>query len=227
MEQQALLDNILSQSTPTEFLSIHSLHENIHNPHLPYIFLFFGPSASGKNSVIEKLKELDFIEYATTATSRERRDGEAESTYIWMRKQLALESREEYYKNLVREYELVEYDVHSENLYGLPKVSIENALLKKAAVIQTNYSGVRTIKRLFSDKANVIAFSIHCEKWSDLVDRMKSLGRNDIEERIKESTACLENTLSVADYLILNSFEDGMLPKIQQSLKDFITAVVK
>jgi guanylate kinase len=140
------------------------------DPLLKPVILLTGFSGSGKDTVLNPLIESGDAFHIITAVARERRieDGEPENAYIWMREKRSDESEEEYCDNLAKEYELIEYNTHYGDLYGLPLSS-----LKKGGsgipVIRTDIHGVVTLHNVLANYGfQSISIGILPDSWEQI-----------------------------------------------------------
>ncbi|MEI7578905.1 MAG: hypothetical protein WCJ58_02570 [bacterium] len=164
---------------PDQFLEI--------NPDRPTLLVVIGPSAVGKDTIVDKLIEAKLVRKITTATTRARRvnipgkEDEAPDSYIWLAEEyprVATESDEEYYDRLKTEARLVEFNQHDGNLYGLPEASITKALAvndsQALPVVRTEINGAVTIKAKFQDQYNVIIIAIEPDEITSLLGIIKT-----------------------------------------------------
>jgi guanylate kinase len=195
------------------------------NPLLPTVFILIGPSGSGKDTVSDVLYLDETIIRATTATSRARRieEGEPAERHIWMRSQKDTETTDEYDRNLVQEYQLVEYDRHFGNLYGLPLSSLETAMMKGIPLIRNEPRGAKTICKFMKDKANCIVVFIIPESFEQVWQRAE--GRVNFEERKLKSIEEVKEAPEVSHYYLFNPIEYNNrpgLPQAQEALRKLI-----
>jgi len=98
---------------------------------------------------------------------------EPESKYVWMRAKGYGETQDQYFKNLVKEYDLIEYDYHYGNLYGVPRKSVEDILSRgKVPLFRVDISGAININNLFSADYNVLVITVLPDKRDDVVSRI-------------------------------------------------------
>lgn len=199
----------------------------------PFVFLFIGPSGSGKDTITDQLKLDTQFEVIQTATTRKRRVGEnePEDAYVFMRDKLSSEIQTEYYNNLIREYDLIEYDLHIGNLYGVPRRSLykikENG---KHAISDLESAGAHTLKLTLANDFNVIVFSVVPEKLSDIIDVASK--RENKNERIVHSINEIVKGKTIADYYVYN-YRDNKnsnqfygLSKVVESVKNTVKSIV-
>jgi guanylate kinase len=153
------------------------------------VILVTGFSGSGKDTVLEPIFERDMGFHVTTATSRERREQEPETAYIWMRGKKLFEAEKKYYQNLVKEYVLIEYDYHYGNLYGLPLSSLKKEG-RGVPIVRTDIHGIETLqKELPRYGYQPISVAIMPDTWKQVYEsimKRNSESPKDAQERLSE-----------------------------------------
>lgn len=137
-------------------------------------------------------------------------DVEPENCYVWMRWRREDETEDEYFENLVKEYELVEYDSHYGNFYGLPKSSVEKALNFGIPLIRTDISGIESIRELFGDEYNILVFAIIPDSWEQIESAIREReGGENLEEviktRIEEDRRNIQRFQYVVNFVLHNT----------------------
>ncbi len=142
-----------------------------------------GPSGTGKDSVLARMKEEPLGYYYTvTATTRPKREHESNgSDYIFV-------SKEEF-RRMIADDELLEWaEVYGE-LYGVPRAQVTEAHARgEDAIVKVDVQGAATIRRL-APKA-VLVF-IAPPSIEELGNRLRS--------RMTESHESLETRLGMAE----------------------------
>ena len=200
------------------------------DPKLPGIVVAAGPSGVGKDTVIEKAKSEEGIYFVVSATNRQRRidKGEPEDAYVWMRAQRSGESWKSYVENLVGEYRLLEHDVHHGNVYGMPEVSLNEAIRQGIALVRVDLNGAETISSLYQGKANVMVVFIVPDNFEQIWDRIR--GRDNALTRMRDSVGDVIKAPNVAHFYLHNGYDargystqvhDSFVNLIKQKLKIF------
>jgi len=199
------LTYLIEPSIPTQ---IHGVYKVLEHPPIditkPIVFIIIGPSGAGKDTLADHLVLKGLVNKLTTATSRKRRieQGEPEDAYIWMReKKREDESDEEYYANLIIEYNLIEHDGHHGSVYGLPYSSLENRT-KKPSLIRTENKGLKTIMEKLQADYNIISVFIVPDNYEILLSRIQ--GRGNLELRMAKSVEEVKEARELVNYVILN-----------------------
>ena len=167
-----------------------------------------GPSGSGKDTVIERLKEYnDNFWVSISATSREPRPGEEDGISYYFK------SKEEF-KAMIDNDELLEYNYYNGNYYGTPKGKIEKYLKEGINVILViDVNGALSIKKKLPEA--VFIFLIP-PSMRDLIKRLKKRGTesNDkILSRFKQAYKEI-NEVNKYNYVIINDEIDNAARKV-------------
>lgn len=105
------------------------------------LFVFSGPSGAGKGTVLKEVfKQIEDLEYSTSATTREVRKGEEHG------KDYNFITDEEFDKK-IRDGEMLEYISKYGNRYGTIKSTIEQTLKKgKDIVLEIETTGAEKVR---------------------------------------------------------------------------------
>jgi guanylate kinase len=155
------------------------------------LFIFSGPSAVGKTSVVNELLKTDpTIEKIVTCTTREKRKSEQWGVdYFFMGKDEFLEEAE--HSNFV------EFSEVYGNYYGIKFSTVRNKIKSgKDAVLIINWEGFLKIKNIF--KEDVYGIFILPPSIADLETRIKSRGE-DSPEVIGERMNAAREDIAKAD----------------------------
>lgn len=157
------------------------------DPLLSPVILLTGFSGSGKDSVLLPSLKDGNAYHVVTAVSRERRvkNNEPENAYIWMRKRRENETEDEYFNNLVKEYSLIEHDVHYGNLYGLPFSSLQKDG-EGIPIIRTDIKGVITLNGILPKYGfQPISIGVMPDNWEQVFNAILSRGGENEDQAIK------------------------------------------
>jgi guanylate kinase len=180
----------------------------------PRVFIISGPSGVGKDSVLEKLREVyPSARYVVTATSRPRRPGEIDGIHY-----LFLERAE--FERQIAAGDFIEHAPVYENLYGVPRRPIEEGLAAgQPVIIKVDVQGAATLRRLISDTVSIFLLP---ETMQSLKQRLRDRKTEPPDVLLKRfRTACEElDRVTEFDYAVFN--EAGQLDK---ALRDIIAIV--
>ncbi|MBQ4557805.1 MAG: hypothetical protein IJA61_00305 [Clostridia bacterium] len=164
--------------------------------------LISGSSGAGKNTVIAELinKHEDYTLLKSSTTRQKRIDDklqkDGEYAYYFL-------SKEEF-EEKINQGEMLEYDIFSDNYYGVSKGSIEKMLKISPFVLKDiTVKGAINCKNILKDKINITTIFLTLKK-STLIERLKKRGTKDIKNRMKHYKFeqlsiplydyCIENT---------------------------------
>lgn len=174
------------------------------------IYVLFGPSGCGKNTVASIMEQQFECEKLVTDTTRKPREGEINHIdYNFF-------TKEEFLRGIEND-EYVEYTNYSGNFYGSRKKNYETLLNKgKNIVIIMDIKGVLKLKEIFPKETIAIFIKVHLNL---LEDRMKERGDNldSITKRLDnvKLTNELENE-KFADIVLCN---EGTIEDLKQQIK--------
>lgn len=185
---------------------------------MPNIFLVYGPSGSGKDSVIEGLKKYFPIKKVVTTTTRKMRPGESQGKpYYFVSKKM--------FAKMVKNGEFFEFARgNNGQFYGVMKKEVEKAKKSKKIIFwKVDHKGVIAIKKLLPDiKAILITSS------QPVLEKRIRQRDGDNEKYIKERIAYAKETLkhkNLYDYKIEN--KEGKLNKAIQEVEKIIKQNIK
>lgn len=151
-----------------------------------------GPSGAGKSeliSYIEKRNNL-FLE-ATGCTTRERRQNEVGRMDFVSKN---------YFENLIKNDELIEYCIYNGNYYGVPKSELLK-LAQNYLIFNVNYGSAKVIRQL---RDNAMLIYLMPPTKGELLKRIGQRG----EERYRIG---IEDTMNYAlnyDYLLISQTDN-------------------
>lgn len=180
----------------------------------PLLLVLSGPSGSGKDAVLARMKELGYpLQYIVTVTTRPQRSNERDNVdYHFV-------SRESFQK-MIEHGELLEWANVYGNRYGVPKQSVKEALEKgQDTIVKVDVQGATTIRKILPQA--VFIFLVP-PSMPELATRLK--------QRNTESAASLALRLKTAeeevkklplfDFVVINE-QDG----IDQVVSDILAII--
>ena len=181
------------------------------------IYVMSGPSAVGKDTIIENLQKLDNnFHFVVTATTRKPRKNEKEGKNHFF-------YSEKTFKKLIQNNDLIEWAKVYKNYYGVPKSQIFEPLKNnKDVLLRVDVQGAKRIKELIPD---VILIFIKPEKTESLRKRLIERGVNTTTEmntRLKTAEREIQ-TSNFFDFIIVN--KDGDLQYAVKKVLDIIKGI--
>ena len=169
-----------------------------HRTAQPLMIVISGPSAAGKDTVVQRMKErgLEF-HFVVTATTRERRPNEVHGRdYLFV-------SRAEFDRMIAHD-ELLEHAVVYEELKGVPRAQVREALASgRDVVMRLDVQGAETVKGLVPD---ALLIFITADSEEELIQRLKDRNTETPEKlAVRIATARQElKRVEAFDYVIVN-----------------------
>ena len=181
------------------------------------IYVMSGPSAVGKDTIIENLQKLDNnFHFVVTATTRKPRKNEKEGKNHFF-------YSEKTFKKLIQNNDLIEWAKVYKNYYGVPKSQIFEPLKNnKDVLLRVDVQGAKRIKELIP---NVVLIFIKPEKTESLRKRLIERGVNTTTEmstRLKTAEREIQ-TSNFFDFIIVN--KDGDLQYAVKKVLDIIKGI--
>ena len=178
------------------------------------VFIISGPSGVGKDSVLEKLREVyPTARYVVTATSRPKRPGERDGVHYRF-----LEKSE--FERQIAAGDFIEHALVYENLYGVPRRPIEEGLAAgQPVIIKVDVKGAATLRDHISDTVSIFLLPESMQALKQRLRDRKTEAPDVLLKRFR--TACEElERVGEFDYAVFN--EAGQLEK---ALQDIIAIV--
>ncbi|MAR37106.1 MAG: guanylate kinase [Chloroflexi bacterium] len=181
------------------------------------IYVMSGPSAVGKDTIIENLQKLDNnFHFVVTATTRKPRKNEKEGKNHFF-------YSEKSFKKLIQNNDLIEWAKVYKNYYGVPKSQIFEPLKNnKDVLLRVDVQGAKRIRELIPD---VVLIFIKPEKTESLRKRLIERGVNTTTEmstRLKTAEREIQ-TSNFFDFIIVN--KDGDLQYAVKKVLDIIKGI--
>ncbi len=184
-------------------------------PASPLLIILSGPSGTGKDAVLNRMKEQDYpLKYITTVTTRPKRAKERDNVdYHFI--------STDKFQEMISGNELLEWAKVYGNWYGVPKQPVKQALDKgQNIIIKVDIQGAATIKKILPQAVFIFLIPPSQE---ELIIRLKQRHTEspfDLALRIKTAEEEIKQ-LSLFDYIVLNQ-ED----KIDLAVSD-IKAIIQ
>ncbi len=162
------------------------------------IFIISGPSGSGKDTLLKELfVKCPSIKFSISSITRNMRDGEIEGEkYNFI-------SRERF-EEMIKNDELLEYNVYVGNYYGTPKAPVVEAVEKGEDIfIEVDVNGAASIRKKLPE---AISIFIMPPSFDELHRRLSGRG-TETEEVINERMDAALGEIARAteyDYVVVN-----------------------
>lgn len=167
----------------------------------PRLFVISGPSGVGKDSVIERLRDLyPDIHFAVTATTRPRRPGEIDGIHYYFLDEETFQARE-------LEREFIETAVVYSNHYGVPRTPVRQALERgQDVIVKVDIQGAASIRELAPDATYIF---LAPESMTELLRRLRSRKTDDPDVLMQRFGAASRELLHAKafDYVVFNEME--------------------
>lgn len=162
------------------------------------LIIISGPSGSGKDTVLRELfKKMPEVEFSISSVTRKMRDGEVEGEkYNFI-------SREKF-QLMIKENQLLEYNLYCDNYYGTPKAPVEKCIASGGEIIlEVDVNGAANVRKNCEDCYSIF---IAPPSFEVLKNRLTGRGtetKEVIEKRLAEAKAEIARA-NEYDYLVIN-----------------------
>ena len=165
----------------------------------PLLIVISGPSGIGKDSVLKEMKRRNLpLHFVVTATSREPRPEEVHG------KDYFFFSREEF-EERIRKGEFIEHAKVYNDLKGIPRWQIEDALNSgKDVVLRVDVQGAETIRNLYPEALLIFLIPRSYKEWHERLVNRNTESPEDLQTRINISVKEVEK-IGIFDYLVINA----------------------
>lgn len=176
---------------------IAAFYARLRNPP-PQLVVLSGPSGAGKDSLLQRMKELGFpFHFVVTATTRPPRPGEVDGVdYHFV-------SRERFQEMIARG-ELLEHALVYGDYKGIPRRQVEEALRSgKDVVLRIDVQGAATIRRL---APGAVLIFLTAASEEELLQRLRTRKTEDPEALARRIATAREELKRVEefDYVVVN-----------------------
>lgn len=177
------------------------------------VFIISGPSGSGKDALLTELfKKCPEIKFSISSVTRNMREGEKEGEkYNFI-------SREKF-ESMIKNDELLEYNLYVDNYYGTPRKPVEQAVREnKDIFIEVDVNGAKSIREKLPEAVSIFILP---PSFAELKRRLSSRG-TETEEIITLRMAAALDEIKRAneyDYIVVN---DDLLTAV-----DDIISIIK
>jgi guanylate kinase len=164
----------------------------------PLMIVISGPSAAGKDTVVQRMKErgLEF-HFVVTATSRARRPNEVHGRdYLFV-------SKAEFAR-MIEQDELLEHAIVYKELKGVPRAQVREAMASgRDVVMRLDVQGAETVKQLVPD---ALLIFITADSEEELIQRLRERSTESPDKlAVRIATARQElKQVEAFDYVIVN-----------------------
>ncbi|MBQ4513646.1 MAG: guanylate kinase [Anaerolineaceae bacterium] len=165
----------------------------------PLILIISGLSGSGKDTVINRLKEISTVDFhfVVTCNTRKKREGEIDG------KDYHFISREKFI-SMIENGEMLEHSEVYDDLKGVPRFEIEKAIQNgKDMILRLDYQGMRKIKAIYHEAVSVFIIPPDAEAW---INRLRTRNTDSEESlALRVNTAVEElKYIDEFDYILIN-----------------------
>ena len=180
------------------------------------LIVLSGPSGAGKDTVLNRMKELGFpFHYVVTATTRPRRAGENDGVDYYFRSEAE-------FQEMMQQGELLEWAQVYGHWYGVPKQQVKQALEKrKDVIVKVDVQGAATIKNLLSGAVLIFLAPPSIKEYEERLRQRKTESETELKLRIERVTKELRS-LPLFDYVVMN--RQGELDSTVSQIEAIVTA---
>jgi len=191
-------------------------HPSLRPPARPLLVVLSGLSGSGKDVVLNGLRESGFpLEFIITLTTRPRRPGEKDGEHYHFVSAQEFQERRESDR-------LLEYAQVYGNWYGVPREAVQQALAGgKDAIVKIDVQGAATIKRKVPPAILIFLAPPSLEDLAIRLRERRTEAPADLELRLATAEGELDK-LPLFDYIVIN--RRGELERAVADVEAIITA---
>jgi guanylate kinase len=162
------------------------------------LIVLSGPSGAGKDTVLNRMKELGFpLHYVVTTTTRPRRAGEKDGVDYYFRSEAE-------FQEMMQQGELLEWAQVYGHWYGVPKQQVKQALEKrKDVIVKVDVQGAATIKNLLPGAVLIFLAPPSIKEYEERLRQRQTESETELKLRTKKVTEEL-SSLPLFDYVVVN-----------------------
>lgn len=182
------------------------------------LIVLTAPSGAGKTTIARRLMaEVPGLRFSTSATTRPRREGEADGEdYVFL--------NEDAFRERVANGDFVEYEeVYPGRFYGTLRSEVERAArAARAVLLDIDVKGAQSVKKLYGERA--LTIFIRPPNLAVLRKRLAARGTESEEAvRVRLSRARMEMARAESfDALILNDDLDEAVAETVAHVRSFL-----
>jgi guanylate kinase len=167
----------------------------------PRLFVISGPSGVGKDTVIERLRDLfPDVHFAVTATTRPRRPGEIDGIHYYFLDGETFRTRE-------ADGEFIETAEVYHYRYGVPRTPVRHALTRgQDVIVKVDVQGASSIRAI---APNATFIFLAPESMTELLRRLRSRKTEDPDVLMARFSAASRELLHAREfnYVVFNEVE--------------------
>ncbi len=164
----------------------------------PLLIVISGPSGVGKDTVLAKMKQSrHLLHYVVTATTRPQRPGEKNGLdYHFVSK--------DQFRRMIDTGQLLEWANVYDNLYGVPKRQVQQALAQGLdVVVKVDVQGAATIKNILPQAVFIFLTPPSLDELERRLKERKTESSEELKLRM-ETTRGEMDSLPLFDYVVVN-----------------------
>ena len=169
------------------------------------LFIISGPSGSGKDTVLnEVFKARCDIAFSISSITREMRKGEtAGEKYNFI-------SRDKF-ERMIKDDELLEYNVYLENYYGTPKAPVLECIENgKDMFVEVDVNGAEKIRKKIPQAVSIFIMPPSLKILEHRLSKRGTETQEIVNKRISEALSEIKRAVEY-DYIVINdALEDAV-----------------
>lgn len=180
-------------------------------PAYPLLIVISGPSGVGKDSILNRLRELKVpFHFVVTATDRPMRAGERDGyDYHFV--------TTERFREMISQGELIEWARVYGHYKGIPASEVRDALASgRDVVLRIDVQGAATVRRLAPEAVLIFVAPGSMDELRARLERRRTESSAEIDRRLSVAQQEME-ALDAFDYIVLNRADrlDDAVAQIQ------------